>query len=182
MNSGITMLSDLLEAAFPNQQWDDGVAETARRVWTFWAEFGPPYDMGFNLTTFPATQQQMVAVANIEFSSICAHHLLPFYGVAHVAYIPHDLMIGVSKIPRIVQFYARRPQVQEQLTGQIARCIQDALSPKGSGVVLKATHTCMSCRGITSRNAEMITSELKGILLTSGGPRDEFYALIGMKR
>ena len=169
---------DVLNNLFDDEIWDDDVTRTAARVISFWQEF-VPRDMNFNATTFPVTAQQMVLVTNIEFTSICAHHLLPFFGTAHVAYLPHRLAIGVSKIPRVVEWLSRSPQVQERLTNQIADWMQDALEPKGTAVVMSATHTCMACRGIMSKNARMVTSEMRGIFLTASGPKDEFFDLIG---
>ena len=170
-------LTELLNEVFGEDAWDDSALNTAGRVLRYWYTYAAE-DMNFEATTFPVAAQQMITVTHIEFSSICAHHLLPFYGIAHVAYIPHKLAIGLSKIPRAVNYFSHRPQVQERMTNEIADWMQDTLEPKGSAVVTRATHTCMSCRGIMARNARMIVSELRGIFLTSGGPRDEFYAMI----
>jgi len=139
----------------------------------------PKDEEEFIATVFPASAQQMVVVKNIEFSSVCAHHLLPFYGRAHVGYLPHKLQIGVSKIPRMVQHFAQRPQVQERMTHQISSWMQSTLEPKGSAVMVQAVHTCMACRGVMARNSSMLTSEIRGIFLTAPPARYEFLSLIG---
>jgi len=176
--TSIAGVVDVLQELFDDDVWDDDVLATTARIINFWQEYVPK-PMDFNATTFPVTAQQMIAVRDIEFTSICAHHLLPFMGVAHIAYLPHKLMIGVSKIPRVVGWFSKSPQVQERLTNQIADWMQDTLEPKGTAVVMLATHTCMACRGVMSRNARMVTSEMRGIFLTASGPKDEFFQLIG---
>jgi len=179
----VWMLEAILQHIFGDEEWDLGnnAESVARRVLAFWQDFAPDgeEELPFVPTTFPAIAQQMIVVRDIEFASICAHHLLPFFGVAHVAYLPHKLQIGVSKIPRIVQYYAQRPQVQERLTHQIADWMQDMLEPKGSAVIIEAKHTCMSCRGVLSRGSSMITSEIRGVYLTNRGAQQEFMGLIG---
>ena len=175
------ILAEMLEAYFGEDGFDDSAMETARRVLAYWESFVPgPID--FIPTTFPSDNFGMVVVKDIEFASLCSHHLLPFYGVAHVAYLPHGKEIGLSKIPRIVEHFSHRPQVQERMTKQISGWIQQVLLPKGSMVVLEATHTCMSCRGILARNASMITSCPKGVFFSQPACRDEFFALIGGRK
>jgi GTP cyclohydrolase I len=172
-----TALTMVLSEIFDSEVWDDPPVNTAARVLNFWMEYMPrPQD--FEATTFPVEAQQMISVVGIEFTSICAHHLLPFFGVAHVAYLPHRLQIGVSKIPRVVRWLSKSPQVQERLTNQIADWMQDTLEPKGTSVIMSAIHTCMACRGVMSRNSRMVTSEMRGIFLSSGMARDEFYQVI----
>jgi GTP cyclohydrolase I len=119
-----------------------------------------------------------VVVKEIEFSSVCAHHLLPFYGSAHVAYIPNKLAVGLSKIPRLVDYWASRPQLQERLTDQIAHDLKRRLEAHGVAVVIEARHTCMACRGVRKHNGAMVTSSMLGVFLTASEARQEFLSLI----
>lgn len=127
---------------------------------------------------FDEKYQQMVLVRDIELYSMCEHHLLPFIGKAHVAYIPNGKITGLSKIARIVDTYARRLQVQERLTVEIRDCIQEALQPLGVAVVIEATHTCLSLRGVEKSNALTTTSAFSGAFLNSARTRNEFLNLI----
>ena len=127
---------------------------------------------------FDEKYQQMVLVKDIELYSMCEHHLLPFIGKCHVAYIPNGKITGLSKIARVVETYARRLQVQERLTVQIRDCIVDALHPLGVAVVIEAMHTCMSLRGVQKSNAVTTTSAFSGIFLSSSRTRNEFLNLI----
>ena len=127
---------------------------------------------------FDEKYQQMVLVKDIELYSMCEHHLLPFIGKCHVAYIPNGKITGLSKIARIVETYARRLQVQERLTVQIRDCLADALKPLGVAVVIEAMHTCMSLRGVQKSNAVTTTSAFSGIFLSSARTRNEFLNLI----
>lgn len=129
-------------------------------------------------TVFNETSDQMVIVRGIRFTSLCEHHLLPFVGTAAVGYIPSGQVVGLSKIPRLVDIYARRPQVQERLTNQIAQMIQKELRPLGVGVVLKAHHSCMGCRGVRQPDAEMITSCLIGCIKDDASARAELMRLL----
>ena len=122
--------------------------------------------------------QQMVLIKDIELYSSCEHHMLPFIGKAHVAYIPNGKITGLSKIARVVETYARRLQVQERLTVQIRDCIQEALNPLGVAVVIEATHACMQIRGVQKSNAVTTTSAFSGAFLTSARTRNEFLNLI----
>ena len=128
---------------------------------------------------FDEEYQQMVLVKDIELFSLCEHHMLPFIGKAHVAYIPNGEITGLSKIARVVETYARRLQVQERLTEQIRDCIQESLHPLGVAVVIEAMHTCMSMRGVQKSNAVTTTSAFSGIFLRSQKTRNEFLELIG---
>ena len=127
---------------------------------------------------FTEPYNHMVIVKDIELFSVCEHHLLPFIGKAHVAYIPNGQITGLSKIARVVETYARRLQVQERLTEQIRDCIQDSLQPLGVAVVIEAMHTCMSMRGVQKSNAITTTSAFSGIFLKSQKTRNEFLKLI----
>ncbi|MFR9621106.1 MAG: GTP cyclohydrolase I FolE [Rikenellaceae bacterium] len=127
---------------------------------------------------FREEYQQMVVVKDIEVYSLCEHHVLPFYGKAHVAYIPNGYITGLSKIARVVESYARRLQVQERLTVTIRDCIKEALSPLGVAVVIEASHTCMQMRGVEKQGSSTTTSAFSGIFLSDPRTREEFMTLI----
>ncbi len=127
---------------------------------------------------FDVEYDEMVMVRDIEFYSQCEHHLLPFFGKAHVAYVPHGKVIGLSKIPRIVDVFARRLQVQERLTRQIAEAISDAIAPQGVAVVIEAEHLCMMMRGVQKQHSETVTSALLGVFKTQLQTRNEFLSLV----
>lgn len=131
-----------------------------------------------NDALFDVQYDEMVIVKDIEFFSLCEHHLLPFYGKAHVAYLPNKKVIGLSKIPRIVDVFARRLQVQERLTQQIAETIQDVLKPKGVGVIMEARHFCMMMRGVEKQHSGTVTSAMLGGFRQNKRTRDEFLSLI----
>ena len=131
-----------------------------------------------NGALFDVQYDEMVIVKDIEFFSLCEHHLLPFYGKAHVAYLPGEKVIGLSKIPRIVDMFARRLQVQERLTQQIAETLQDVLKPKGVGVICEARHFCMMMRGVEKQHSGTVTSSMLGAFRENKESRDEFLALI----
>ena len=130
---------------------------------------------------FREEYKQMVLVKDIELYSLCEHHMLPFYGKAHVAYIPNGYITGLSKIARIVECYARRLQVQERLTVQIRDCIQEALNPMGVAVVIEASHMCMQMRGVEKQESATTTSAFTGIFLSDHRTREEFMTLISHK-
>ena len=127
---------------------------------------------------FSETCDEMVIVKNIDIFSLCEHHMLPFYGKAHVAYIPNGKIIGLSKIPRIIDVFARRLQVQERLTNQIAHALQDGLRPRGVAVVIEALHLCMAMRGVEKQNSCTITSSMLGGFKDDPRTRQEFLSLI----
>lgn len=129
--------------------------------------------------TFPNTEQysQMVSVVDVPFFSLCSHHFLPFFGSAHVAYIPGDRIVGLSKLARLVDFYARRPQLQERMTEQIVTCLNKRLAPKGAMVVLQARHFCMEMRGVSKPGVLTTTSALSGAF-EEGRVRQEFLSLL----
>jgi GTP cyclohydrolase I len=126
---------------------------------------------------FEADTQNMVMVRDIELYSLCEHHMLPFFGKAHVAYIPNKHIVGLSKLPRIVEVFARRLQVQERLTEEIAQAVETVLRPKGVGVVIEAYHLCMMMRGVEKQNSKTITSSLRGAFRDDAKTRDEFLRL-----
>lgn len=130
---------------------------------------------------FKEEYKQMVIVRDIELYSLCEHHMLPFYGKAHVAYIPNGYITGLSKIARVVEAFARRLQVQERLTVQIRDCIHEALDPMGVAVVIEASHTCMQMRGVQKQNSVTTTSAFTGVFLSQMSTREEFIQLIGKK-
>ena len=127
---------------------------------------------------FSVSYDEMVIVKDIEMFSLCEHHLLPFFGKVHVAYIPNGKVVGLSKVPRLVECFARRLQVQERLTTQIAETIQNAINPIGVGVVVEARHLCMMMRGVEKQHSAAVTSSMQGAFRTSKRTRDEFLALI----
>lgn len=130
---------------------------------------------------FHEDYKQIVVVKDIEIYSLCEHHLLPFFGKAHVGYIPNGTIVGLSKIPRVVEAYARRLQLQERLTAQIKDCLNEVLHPMGVAVVIEAQHMCMSMRGIQKQNSVTTTSEFTGAFLSQWNTRQEFMHLIGAK-
>jgi GTP cyclohydrolase IA len=173
-------VADLLRAMNLDPS-DEHLRETPRRVAASFAEMLTPRP--FNLTTFPNDEgyDELVLARSIPFHSMCAHHLLPFTGVAHVGYLPGERILGISKLARVVELFARRPQVQERLTAQVAGWLQAQLEPRGVGVVLEAEHLCMSLRGVQAAGAQTVTSALHGTLRDDARSRQEFLALIGRK-
>jgi GTP cyclohydrolase I len=157
----------------------DGLRETPRRVAKAYAELLDPEP--FNPTTFPNDEgyDELVVARGISFHSLCEHHLLPFHGFAHLAYLPGDNIIGLSKLGRVVDLFARRLQVQERLTNQIAVWLEEHLEPKGVGVVLEAEHLCMSLRGVQKPGTLTMTSALRGLVRDDPRTRQEFLALAG---
>ena len=171
-------VADLL-AALGQDPSSEQLADTPRRVAAGYAELLTPLD--FNLTSFPNDEgyDELVLVRAIPFQSLCQHHLLPFTGVAHVGYLPAGRILGLSKLARVVELFARRLQLQERLTRQVADWLQDQLDPKGVGVVLEAEHQCMTLRGVRAAGARTVTSTLHGLLRTDPRSRQEFFALTG---
>lgn len=153
------------------------LTQTPRRVAAAFEEMLTPREFG--LTSFPneSGYDELVLVRDIEFSSLCEHHLLPFRGVAHVGYLPGERILGLSKLARVVELFARDLQVQERLTMQVADWLEDTLRPRGVGVVIEAEHMCMSLRGVRAPGTWTSTSALRGLLRESGPARAEFLDL-----
>jgi len=159
----------------------DGLKKTPGRVARMYAEVfsGLHDDPERHLETrFDEDHHEMVVLRDIAFSSMCEHHLMPFEGKAHIAYIPQGRIVGLSKLARIVDGYARRPQVQERLTSQIADLLSGRVGCQGCAVVLEAVHTCMTCRGVRKPGSQMVTSALRGILHTNQSTRAEALQLL----
>ena len=139
-------------------------------------------DHVLNGATFSVAYDEMVIVKGIEFFSLCEHHLLPFFGKAHVAYLPDKRVLGLSKIARVVNMFARRLQIQERLTSQIAKSIEEKIAPQGVGVIIEARHLCMQMRGVEKQCGQAVTSAMLGSFRHNKQTRDEFLALIRSKR
>ena len=161
----------------------EGLRETPRRVVQSLRFLTDGYRMDpedvLNGAVFDEPYDEMVIVREIDFYSLCEHHMLPFYGRAHIAYLPAGKIIGLSKLPRILDFYARRLQLQERLTQQIAECINEAIRPEGVGVVIEAFHLCMAMRGVEKQNCFATTSAMLGVFRDDRATRSEFMNLIG---
>jgi len=153
------------------------LADTPHRVAKSFKEMLTPRE--FDLTTFPNDEHydELVLAKSIPVSSLCEHHMLPFTGVAHVGYLPGERILGLSKLARVVELFARDLQVQERLTAQVANWLQENLDPKGVGVVIEAEHMCMSLRGVQARGARTITSSVHGLLREDARSRQEFFTL-----
>jgi GTP cyclohydrolase IA len=139
-------------------------------------------DNVLNGATFSVHYDEMVVVKDIEFFSLCEHHLLPFFGKAHVAYLPSKRVLGLSKIARLVNMYARRLQIQERMTSQIAEAISEKISPEGVGVIIEARHLCMQMRGVEKQHGQAVTSAMLGSFRHNKQTRDEFLSLVRNRR
>jgi GTP cyclohydrolase I len=159
----------------------EGREDTPGRMARAYAEMLAPRP--FTMTTFPNDEgyDELVLARSVPVQSLCEHHMLPFIGVAHVGYLPGDRILGLSKLARVVEMFARRPQVQERLTAQIAHWLDENLGPRGVGVVIQAEHLCMSLRGVRAGGALTVTSALHGRLRDDPGSRAEFFALTGTR-
>jgi len=162
----------------------EGLAETPARVVRAYEEWFSGYATDpeeFLRRTFEETDgyDEMVVLRDIRFESFCEHHMAPIIGRAHVAYLPHKRVVGISKLARVVEAYSRRLQIQEKLTAQIARTIQDVLRPRGVAVVIEATHHCMTTRGVHKSGVSMVTSQMLGSFRTDPSTRREFLSIIG---
>jgi GTP cyclohydrolase IA len=157
----------------------ESLAATPARMARAYAEMFSPRP--FDLTTFPndAGYDELIIARSIPVQSVCEHHLLPFVGVAHVGYLPGERILGLSKLARVVELFARRPQVQERLTQQVADWLQDQIAPRGLGVVIEAEHQCMTVRGVRASGVNTVTSAVHGQLRNDAAARAEFFTLIG---
>lgn len=157
----------------------EALADTPRRVASLYTELLTPQQ--FSATTFPndAAYDELVIVRDIPFTSLCEHHLLPFRGTASVGYLPATRIIGLSKLARLVEYFARRLQVQERMTAQVADWLRDQVAPRGVGVVVEAEHLCMTLRGVQATGTTTVTSTLYGLLRTDPAARQEFLHLSG---
>ena len=172
-------VADLL-VALGKDPTSEQLSDTPRRVAHSYAELLTPQE--FTLTTFPNDEgyDELVLAKSIPVHSLCEHHLLPFYGVAHIGYLPDERILGLSKLARVVDMFARDLQVQERLTQQVADGLQEHLAPKGVGVVIEAEHLCMSLRGVQAIGSHTVTSALHGLLREDARSRQEFFALAGV--
>ena len=162
----------------------EGLLKTPKRVAKSWEFLTKGYhtkiDEIINGAIFNEEYDEMVTINNIDFYSVCEHHLIPFFGKAHIAYIPDGKVIGLSKVPRIVEVFSRRLQLQERMTQQIARTLNDVLSPKGTAVVLQAQHMCMQMRGVEKQNSHATTSFMTGLFREDDRTRKEFLDIISI--
>ena len=167
---------DLLHALGADVE-DESLADTPRRVADAYAELLTPRP--FRATTFPNEDgyDELIVARSIPFHSLCMHHLLPFHGSAHIAYLPGERIIGLSKLGRVVEYFSRDLQIQERLTTQVADWLERELEPKGVGVVLEAEHLCMSLRGVQTLGAKTVTSALRGLVREDPRTRQEFLSL-----
>jgi len=160
----------------------DGLAETPERVEKAMAFLTQGYTMDvatvLNGALFEVDYDEMVMVKDVEFYSLCEHHLLPFFGKVHVAYVPNGKVIGLSKIPRLVEMFSRRLQVQERMTTQIADAIAEAIAPQGVGVIVEAQHLCMMMRGVEKQHSATVTSAMRGVFKAQMQTRNEFLSLV----
>ena len=161
----------------------EGLARTPLRVARALAYLTQDYEQDpaalINEALFTEEYSEMIVVRDIDFFSLCEHHILPFFGKAHVAYVPDGKIVGISKIARLTEMFARRLQVQERMTTQIAGIIDDQLRPQGVGIVLEAEHLCMRMRGVEKQNSRVVTSAMLGTFRTNSETRAEFMNLIG---
>ena len=174
------LVRDLLSAVGEDPA-REGLLDTPKRVRKSLAFLTQGYEMEprevLGTAIFEEDYDAMVVVKDIEFYSLCEHHMLPFFGKAHIAYVPDGRIVGLSKLPRLVEVFSRRLQVQERLTKQIAEALAEALEPRGVGVVIEAAHLCMMMRGVEKQSSKTITSALRGIFRSDPRTREEFLAL-----
>ena len=179
---GIKSLIENILHAIGEDPKREGLLKTPERVENSLKFLTSGYDVDIdqlvNDALYNENYDEMVIVKNIDFYSLCEHHMLPFFGKCHVAYLPNGKIIGLSKVPRLVDAYGRRLQVQERLTTQIAHCIEDIVKPTGVGVVIEATHLCMSMRGVEKQNSYTTTSSMLGSFKKDPRTRAEFLSLL----
>lgn len=178
-------VKNMLELIGENPQ-REGLLKTPTRVFKSYEFLTNGYKKDvkeiLNNALFDSSNNEMILVRDIEFYSLCEHHLLPFFGRAHIAYIPDKKVVGLSKIPRLVEVFARRLQIQEQLTEQIAEALMQNIGAKGVGVVLEARHMCVEMRGVQKANSTTSTSALRGLFLKNEKTRREFFSLINSSK
>ena len=183
-NEKIADLTKLLLKEIGEDPNREGLIKTPSRVSKAWSLFSRGYNQDvdeiINDAIFNENAKDMVVVRDVEFFSLCEHHLIPFFGKAHVAYIPNGKVVGLSKIPRIIDMFSRRLQVQERLTRQIAETIQDVLEPIGVAVIMEGQHMCMQMRGVEKQNSLTTTSSMLGKFRQSDRTRAEFLSIIGL--
>ena len=183
-NKKIAELTKLLLKEIGEDPNREGLIKTPSRVSKAWSFFSRGYNQDvdeiINDAIFNENAKDMVVVRDVEFFSLCEHHLIPFFGKAHVAYIPNGKVVGLSKIPRIIDMFSRRLQVQERLTRQIAETIQDVLEPIGVAVIMEGQHMCMQMRGVEKQNSLTTTSSMLGKFRQSDRTRAEFLSIIGL--
>tara|TARA_B100000315_G_C14594741_1_gene598185 strand:+ start:1263 stop:1838 length:576 start_codon:yes stop_codon:yes gene_type:complete len=176
-----SLVAEMLEA-IGEDSTRQGLAKTPDRVAKSWDYFISGYNLSpedvINDALFEEECDEIVVIKNIDFFSLCEHHLLPFKGITHVGYLPDKKIIGLSKIPRIVDIYARRLQVQERMTNQIAGALQKVLKPKGVAVIVEAEHLCMQMRGVEKKASFMVTSAVRGVFKENQKTREEFLAIV----
>ena len=178
--NALTYVEGILNCIDPDPE-REGLADTPRRVVDSWGELFCGYGQKVEdvLTVFDDTCDEMVLLKDIEFYSTCEHHILPFTGVAHIAYLPNEKVVGISKLARVLEIYSRRLQIQERLTNQVAQAVMGHLKAKGAACVIEAKHLCMTCRGVNKQSSVMVTSSLRGAFKEDAKVRAEFYSLIG---
>ena len=183
-NEKIAGLTKLLLKELGEDPNREGLIKTPSRVSKAWGFFSRGYnqdvDQIINDAIFNEDAKDMVVVRDVEFFSLCEHHLIPFFGKAHVAYIPNGKVVGLSKIPRIIDMFSRRLQVQERLTRQIAETMQDVLEPIGVAVIMEGQHMCMQMRGVEKQNSLTTTSSMLGKFRQSDRTRAEFLSILGL--
>ena len=183
-NEKIADLTKLLLKEIGEDPNREGLIKTPSRVSKAWEFFSRGYNQDvdeiINNAIFNEDAKDMVVVRDVEFFSLCEHHLIPFFGKAHVAYIPNGKVVGLSKIPRIIDMFSRRLQVQERLTRQIAETMQDVLEPIGVAVIMEGQHMCMQMRGVEKQNSLTTTSSMLGKFRQSDRTRAEFLSILGL--
>jgi GTP cyclohydrolase I len=178
---GLQLVTRLLEELGEDPS-REGLERTPQRVWKSLSVLTSGYDQDVvdvvGQALFEEAYDEMVVVRDIEFYSLCEHHLLPFFGRAHIAYIPDGRIVGLSKLPRLVDMFSHRLQVQERLTNQIAEALEEVLQPQGVGVVIEASHLCLMMRGVQKQSSQTLTSAMRGSFKTDSRTRAEFLDLL----
>lgn len=184
-NNGVEMAVRRLLVAIGEDPDREGLEGTPRRIAEMYREVFAGMDENPHeilSVGFEEGHEEMVVLRDIPFFSMCEHHLLPFHGVAHVGYIPKGRVVGISKLARAVEIFARRPQVQERLTSQIADAVMEAVKPRGVGVVMEAEHLCMTMRGVKKPGSKVVTSATRGIFRSNLATREEFMSIVAGRK